>query len=126
MTKEQVLQHPRPSLSSRGPILPPPAMLAALIKTKPDPGQGALSASPLLAGDFMEYEDIQAEGPEELGEGALGECWWGSGKHTPLGTSPTASVLQRGGGPAAVPRPFWGVSLVPARQEGVVAWCCCW
>ncbi|XP_049669945.1 condensin-2 complex subunit H2 isoform X1 [Accipiter gentilis] len=24
------------------------------------------------AGDFMEYEDIQAEGPEELGEGALG------------------------------------------------------
>ncbi|NXN75975.1 CNDH2 protein, partial [Himantopus himantopus] len=34
--------------------------------------RGALSGSPLLADDFAEYEDIQPEAPEELGEIDLG------------------------------------------------------
>lgn len=46
----------------------------------------------------------------------------------PLAQAPWPPCCSGGGGgeAVAVPCPFWGVSLIPARREGVAARCCCW
>lgn len=89
--------------------------------------QGALRGCPLPADDFLDHEDILAEGPEELGDGdmALGEYWRGWAC-APLGASPIKAAGLHPPPPSIPNTPLCPSLGLSPLSRGVTVLCHCW